>query len=390
MQNTTAWNSIQRVKAALDHREPDRVPLDIGGTRVTGIHIKAYRQYRRELNLPPSEPGMQVRYLQTPEVEADFRALLGVDLESVVPLTANEESAIKQDGAGQFYTDNWDCEWFMPEGASYFDLRRFPLAEAESPADLERIAWPKGDSPAILPNIESQAKTIWHDHQRAVVLGRSCSGIFETFSMLCGHEKAMLDLALNPSFAEAVMDRVLEYKLNYYRAAIDRLLSAGVEYFISSESDDLCSQNGLLISLEMYRRLVKPRHTQLFSAIKDYSHGRAFIELHSCGAMRELLPDFIESGVEILNPVQVSAAGMDTRALKRDFGDAIVFHGGGVDSQHTLPYGTPQEVRDEVHRRMDDLAPGGGFIFTPVHSIQHDVPFANFIAMIEAYKEYVQ
>ena len=221
------------------------------------------------------------------------------------------------------------------------------------------------------------------------MLGRTCPGIFEMPAILCGHQKAMTDLALNPALSEAIMDRILELKLVYYRAAIERVLAGGVEHFIACESDDLGAQRGLLISPEMYRRMVKPRHAHLFSAIKTFSAGRAFVGLHCCGAIRELLPDLIESGVEVLNPIQVSAAGMDTRELKRDFGDALVFHGGGVDTQGTLVSGTAQQVRDEVRRRMDDLAPGGGFIFSPVHSIQHDVPFGNFMAMVEAYRRYV-
>lgn len=384
-------SSIGRVEAALLHREPDRAPLDIGGTRVTGIHVIAYQEYRRQLGLPASDPQMQIRYLQLPKVEEDFRSLLGVDVESVDPRTAAEESEIAPAAGGLVYTDRWGCEWFMPEGAAYFDIRRFPLAQAQSASDLAGFPWPAEDSRAMLGNIAGEAKAAWFDHRRAIVLGRTCPGIFEMIRILCGYEKALLDLALNPSFCEALMDKILELKLTYYRAAIERLLEAGAGYFIISESDDLGAQNGLLISREMYRRMIKPRHAELFAAIKKFSGGRAFIELHCCGGIREIIPDLIESGVEILNPVQVSAAGMeDTRALKRDFGRELVFHGGGIDTQHTLAGGTPQQVRDEVARRMDDLAPGGGFIFTPVHSIQYDVPFANFMAMVEAYREHVQ
>jgi len=382
-------DSIERVKAALEHREPDRVPLDIGGTRVTGIHERAYQEYRRALGLAPSSPEEKVRYQRLPKVEEDFRALLGVDLESVDPCTAKEESAVRQEPEGRSYVDRWGCEWFMPEGGHYFDLRTCPLADAETPEDVDRHPWPNEDSAAVLGNIQADAAATWGERGRAVVLGRTCPGIFEMPAILCGHEKAMMDLALNPGLSEAIMDRILELKLVYYRAAIERVLAAGIEHFIACESDDLGAQRGLLISPEMYRRMVKSRHAQLFSAIKRFSAGRAFVGLHCCGAISELLPDLIESGVEVLNPVQVSAAGMDTRELKRAFGDAIVFHGGGVDTQGTLVSGTAQDVRDEVRRRMDDLAPGGGFIFSPVHSIQHDVSSANFMAMVEAYREYV-
>ena len=375
-----------RVEQALRHREPDRIPLDIGGTRVSGIHLLAYRRYRSGLGLAPSEPALQVRYLQLPRVEEDFRCLIGVDLESVDPNTAVLETEIMEDGTGGArYTDMWGCGWTMPKDSAYFDLSVFPLAQAESPKDLERFDWPPGDDPAMLSQM---AREIHEDHQRAVVLGRTCPGVFEMLSVLSGYQKAMMDLAANPSLSEAIMDRVLEHKIRYYEAAIAALLSAGIESFIISESDDLGSQSGLLISPDMYRRLVKPRHTRLFETIKRCSGGRAAVELHCCGAIREILPDLIESGVEVLNPVQVSAAGMDTAELKKRYGDSIVFHGGGVDSQATLPYGTPAEVKEEVRRRIEELAPGGGFIFTPVHSIQHDVPFENFMAMIETFYEY--
>lgn len=381
--------SIQRVKDALDHREPYRVPLDVGGTRVSGIHEQAYQVYRKAMGLGPSTPREQVRYLMLPKVEEDFRVLIGADVESVDPITAFEETDVAPCRGGQCYTDRWHSEYFMPEGGHYFDVRAWPLAGAESPADVDRFDWPNEESEAILANVTPDASAAWKEHRRAVFLGRTCPGIFEMLGILMGHEKAMMDLALNPALCEAVMDKILELKMTFYRAAIERVLAAGVDYFMIGESEDLGSQRGLLISPEMYRSMVKPRHAALFSAIKKWSGGRAYIELHSCGAVRELLPDFIESGVEVLNPIQVSADGMDdTASLKRDFGDAIVFHGGGVDTQHTLAAGTPQDVRDEVKRRIHDLAPGGGFIFTPVHSIQHDVPFENFQAMLEACRDF--
>jgi uroporphyrinogen decarboxylase len=137
----------------------------------------------------------------------------------------------------------------------------------------------------------------------------------------------------------------------------------------------------------MYRRYVKPRHKELFNFIKG--HSRAAVFLHSCGAVYDLIPDFIESGVDVLNPVQVGAAGMgDTRRLKREFGKDLIFWGGGVDTQSILPRGTPAEVRDEVKRRIGDLAPGGGFVFAAVHNIQPDVPTENIMAMWEAWQEY--
>jgi uroporphyrinogen decarboxylase len=180
------------------------------------------------------------------------------------------------------------------------------------------------------------------------------------------------------------MDATLRFHLDFWAAALEEigdLLDVAVEY------DDLGWQSGLLISKEMYRRYVKPRHRELFSFIKE--HSRPAVFLHSCGAVYDLIPDFIETGVDILNPVQVSAAGMDnTRQLKEEFGADLVFWGGGVDTQAILPRGSTDAVKEEVKRRIGDLAPGGGFVFAAVHNLQPDVPPENIAAMWEAWEEY--
>lgn len=379
-------DSRQRVKAALDHREGDRVPLDIGGTRVTGIHREAYARFREGLGLPPRSVDALIRYLELAKVDEDFRRLLEVDLESVDPATRPFERELPSGPGEKAYVDLWGCEWVLPSGSSYYGIRRHPLAGAESVADVERFPWPRGDDPVLLAPLTDAARAAWHERHRAVALGRTGPGVFEMCQVLRGHEQGLADFAANPAVSEAIMDRVLAHKIAYYRAAIERLRDAGLEWFIVSESDDLGSQAGLLVGHGMYRSLVKPRHRRLFDEILRASGGRAYLELHCCGAIRELIPDLLDVGVQVLNPVQVSAAGMDTGELKRDFGGDLVFHGGGVDSQRTLPYGTPDEVRTEVTHRMLELAPGGGFIFTPVHSIQHDVPFANFASMLDGYR----
>jgi len=182
-----------------------------------------------------------------------------------------------------------------------------------------------------------------------------------------------------------LLDAIAEVKMKYWERA---LALVGKNVMMVSEADDLASQNCALISPQLYRKLIKPRHTKLFSFIKKHAAVDVKIFYHSCGAVAPLLPDLIEAGIDILNPVQVSAAGMDTKELKRQFGKDLTFYGGGVDTQRILPRGTPAEVRDEVRRRIDDLAPGGGFIFNTVHNIQADVPPENIVAMWEAVREY--
>ena len=230
-----------------------------------------------------------------------------------------------------------------------------------------------------------RADDLLNRRHKAYVLGRNAPGIWEVALWLRGFENFFCDMAENPDFAGALMDLICEVKMKYWQKA---LALVGPNVLMVSEADDLASQNALLCSPAMYRRFIKPRHARLFAFIKQQAQVPVKIFYHSCGAVAPLLPDLIESGVDILNPVQVSAMGMDTRELKRRFGQDLTFYGGGVDTQHVLPHGTVQEVRDEVRRRLDDLAPGGGFIFNTVHNIQADVPAENIMAMWETLREF--
>jgi len=219
---------------------------------------------------------------------------------------------------------------------------------------------------------------------RAVHAGSICGGLTEGLFKMRGFEDGYMDLAAEPQRARRVMGRILEIKMAYWERM---LLQLGGAVDIVGEADDLGGQARLLFSPATYRSLVKPLHRELF----DFLHARtdAKVFFHTCGAVRELIPDLIEIGVDILNPVQVSAAGMETSALKRDFGRDIVFWGGGVDTQRVLGSGTPDQVRAEVRRRIDDLAPGGGFVFATVHNIQPDVPPENILAMHAELREAV-
>ncbi|MEI8191239.1 MAG: uroporphyrinogen decarboxylase family protein [candidate division NC10 bacterium] len=217
---------------------------------------------------------------------------------------------------------------------------------------------------------------------RAIAIGSICGGLTEGLFKMRGFEDGYMDLAADPDRARQVMARILEIKLAYW----DRILrELGGLVDIVGEADDLGGQDRPLFSPAMYRALVKPLQRELFSFIRARTSARIFF--HSCGAIRELIPDLIEIGVDILNPVQVSAAGMDGADLKREFGRDIVFWGGGVDTQRVLGGGTPDEVRADVRRRIADLRKGGGFVFAAVHNVQPNVPPENLVAMWETWRE---
>jgi len=198
-----------------------------------------------------------------------------------------------------------------------------------------------------------------------------------------GLERFLTSIAANEKFANAVMEKITDLYIENCTRYLDEV-GKYIQVFIYW--NDIATQTGSLISPETYRRLIKPKDKKLLSAIKEKTDAKIFY--HSCGATKNFIPDFIDIGVDILNPVQISAKDMNTGELKREFGDDIVFWGGGCDTQHILPFGKPDDVREEVKKRIDDLAAGGGFVFSAVHNIQGDVPPENILAMFEAFKEY--
>jgi uroporphyrinogen decarboxylase len=384
---THTWTSRSRVEAALDHREADRVPYDLGGTILTGINQHTYCKLRQHLGLPEVPIVIEDMHQQLAKVDEDVKARLKVDVWGINP--GKVPGAVpppRTEGDYDKIIDEWGIEWWMPvEGGFYYDMRRHPLAEKGTLADLAKFKWPDPVHPARFEGMAARADDLMNQRQVAYVLGRNAPGIWEISLWMRGFENFFCDMVENVAFAEALMDRICEIKMQYWAKALEIL---GPNVMMISEADDLASQNACLCSPAMYRRFIKPRHTRLFAFIRKHARVPVKIFYHSCGAVASLIPDLIESGIDILNPVQVSATGMDTKELKRQFGKDITFYGGGVDTQRVLPRGTVQEVKDEVRRRIDDLAPGGGFIFNTVHNIQADVPPQNIMAMWEALQEY--
>jgi uroporphyrinogen decarboxylase len=379
-------NSRERILTTLDHREPDRIPFDLGSCQVTGIHVVAYRNLRKALGLPEVEIEMCDAVQQLASIDDDLGRKFSIDTRGLYPLNSHNWQVVEKD-AGEYwaYNDEWGITHHRPkENGLYFSVVKSPLPRTDlTVEDIAGHSWPEVGHAIRLAGLREMA-----EHCRAsgyaVVLKDAFAGIFEFAQRIVGMENLLMMMITNEKAACALFDKLLELKLDYWQTALSEL---GDLVDIVTYADDYGTQTSQIISPDMFRRLVKPRVKTLFEAFAKLApHARRFF--HSDGNVRPLIPDFLEMGVDILNPIHIRARDMEPAALKRDFGRNLVFWGGGVDTQGVLPKGTPEEVKEDVRRNIEALAPGGGYVFNTIHNIQADVPPANIIAMWEALQEY--
>jgi uroporphyrinogen decarboxylase len=282
----------------------------------------------------------------------------------------------------------------MPPNGFYFDQRCFPLMGVDErefsrlQPYIDRVMWSAmaaplwncARQPGFYEELRRRAKRLYASTDYAIMVAYGAQ-LLEMGQFLCRIDNFLADLAGNRKRAEALLDRLVELHL----AGLDRFLEAVGPYVqVIQVGDDLGAQNGPQISPRMFKELFLPRYKAIYGAIKKKSNLSIF--MHTCGSIYSLLPYIIEAGVDIINPVQTSAAEMEPRRLKEEFGRDIVFWGGGCDTQYILPNGTPEQVRADVEERVSILAPGGGFVFAPVHNVLADVPAANVLALYDAFK----
>jgi uroporphyrinogen decarboxylase len=375
----------ERVLLALNHKEPDRVPIDLGATIVSSIVKSSYIPLKKHLGLPLEEIKMLDYVQQLPYVDEALMQRFGVDLRMVqLPAATAPGLNIFEDGDYYAFIDRWGSKLHMPkQGGLYFDWVEFPVKEATMEA-LDNYKWPCPDPPEYNDKLAEQARYLYENTDYALVGSAVIGGgIFEQPARTMGLENFLMALVTEPAFADRLMDKITDIYIESCNNYLDKL---GKYLHVFTFWDDVAGQNGWLIKPDTFRKMIKPKQRRLVEAIKKKTDAKLFY--HSCGATRDLIPDLIDLGFDILNPVQVSAKGMDTKRLKQDFGRDITFWGGGVDTQRVLPFGTPQEVGDEVKRRIDDLAPGGGFVFAAVHNIQAFVPPENIVAVFDTALEY--
>jgi uroporphyrinogen decarboxylase len=375
----------ERVELALNHQEPDHIPIDLGGTLVSSITRNAYIELRKYLGMPAEEIRMLDYVQQIPYLDEGFMQRFRSDFRlAMLPAITAQGVDLTENGRYYEFYNKWGAKLRMPrEGGLYFDYVDFPIKEPTEEA-CRRYIWPNPNPPEYYRSLGDQARSLYEHTDYAVVGGVIIGGgIFEQPARLMGLENFFTALISEPKVADEMMEKVTDIYIEASNAYLD---AVGDAIQVFTYWDDVCGQNGWLIRPEIYIQRVKPMQRRLVEAIRARTRAKLFY--HGCGAVYDLIPHLIEIGFDIINPVQVSARGMDTRRLKQSYGKDIVFWGGGVDSQQTLPFGTPAQVAEEVKRRIDDLAPGGGFVFDVVHNIQAFVPPENIIAAYETAYDY--
>lgn len=398
-------NHRERVLMALRHQEPDRVPVDLGGIDATSINGRAYQRLKDRLGIVGGRNRIHHPILDIAIVEDAVLEWAGADCRPVLfegrayrpgelfdgtpcEYPINWNPSRQADGAEVVVIDRSGTTLRRAPGAAFYFFDRAPLADAESVADIERRAieveqyddWGFWDGDWAAMEAEGRRLLETTDY---LVTGNFSGHIFAGGEILRGYETFLLDLVERPAMAQALMELLTEHQI----ARFDRYVArVGPFVQVINVSDDLGGQDAPLISPRMYRSLVKPYHARLFGHMKEKWGG--YLLMHSDGAVAPFIPDLIEIGVDILNPVQYTAGGMDLADLKSRYGRDLCFWGGGCDTQHVLPLGSPLDVRDAVKASIDALAPGGGFVFAQIQIIQPETPPENLVAMYEAVGEF--
>ncbi len=365
-------NGRERIIAALNREPTDGVPFDIGGTNVTSLNVRAHNKLEAHLGIESPTSYGNYRSQRT-QMSESLSRFLGSDVRRVhVPYP----TPLPEEVTKPIQVDKWGVEWRQADSGLYY-VRSSPLADAATTTDLETFDWPDSAELVSVEEVAEAARALRQKTDCAISLDLP-NGIVHLTQYLRGFEQWLIDSAMDLSFFDTLLERVTEIYIETIRPL---LTAVGDTIDLVTFCDDIAMQSGPFVDPRVYRRCIKPRHARILRAIRQTSD--AGVMFHSCGSVAWVLPDLIDMGIDAINPVQVSAADMDTRSLKREFGDHICFWG-GIDTQRVLPFGTPEEVEEEVRRRIEDLAPGGGYVIASVHVIQQEVPPENILAMARA------
>jgi len=418
MNQNGTMTSRERILSSIRHEEPDQVPVDLGATPSSGISAIAYCNLKKHLDIVDGHTRVYdvVQQLAQPEDEIIERFRIDVlDIgrqfntsdddwyDVILPTGQSVQFPVwfrpdRNEGGG------WDA--YAPDGtriatmpnkiATFFDQTYFPYLDGY-PVDYKNLAqempkihwaglahspWDHAVEPDFWQQLREKALYLRENTDKALMVVVGCN-LFEWGTFLRRLDNFLTDLLLEPAEVERLLDALLEIHL----VTVENVCNAvGDVVDIIRFGDDLGMDTGPFMRPKTYQKLFKPRHTVLCNYVKEHSSMHTF--LHSCGSIYKLMPDLIDAGFEIINPVQISSRDMDPERLKKEFGDDITFWGGGADTRRTINHGTPEEVKDHVRYNIEVLSPSGGFVFNTVHNIMPDVPPENIIAMFEAIDEY--
>ncbi len=377
--------SRERVLTAINHEQADRVPLIIGVSNATGIKMKPYQGIKNIIGVQapdnyiydwPELGTAKIDEATMHRLRSDVRGVL--DLEPEKTRKRNRERAPHTD-----YIDSWGSGQTEISPGHWFPSVH-PLPEARTVEELEAYqGWPDMSDPTRVAHVQENARRLAEENQYAILATPWLLFPFERAYAMQGMEAFLINMARNPDFARALLEKIAVYCKQLMGRFLEEL---GDNVDMIKIGDDLGTQNSLVISPKMYREILKPVHADFISFIRARTTAKIFF--HSCGDVAPLIEDFIEIGVDILNPIQTSAGIMsDLPSLKKRFGSNIVFCG-GIDTHRILPFGSVEEVREEVRRVMQILGPGGGFMIGAVHTVLDDVPPENVLAMVDAVEEF--
>ncbi len=371
--------SRERVEIALSHREPDRVPIDLGEGRQTSIYLEPYRRTGEKLGLGEMEFALSPRDV-VDRFDERFLKALEIDFRRVGLREVPEDKLIEPSG---MLRDVWGIGWRKAKVAAFWSPVEHPLKDATID-DLQKYPWPDPGDERRFQGIRQQAEYLSKNTPYALIAKEPghMYGVLTQAIYMRGMEDFFVDLALNKEFAVALLDKIADYHVKLY----GRYLEEVGEYVqIVHTSDDLGTQTAPYFSLKMYRELIKPKQKRLMADIKEKTNAK--ILYHSDGAISSLMDDLVEIGVDILNPIEAAVKGMEPAMLKAAWGDRLTFHG-GISQQQVLSRGTPEQVREEVKKRIKEMGQGGGYILAAAQTIVPEIPAANIIEMFRAAKEY--
>ncbi|MCX6090512.1 MAG: hypothetical protein NTX88_09150 [Candidatus Atribacteria bacterium] len=368
--------SRERVLMALGHQVPDRIPKDLGTTNCTTMTKKAYEALKQKLGVE-KETRLMMENFQVVFVDEEILQFFEIDTRGIHPQPVVQNTVIDE----TMFVSEFGITYRKPVDGLYYDMIAHPLA-GKSREELGEYQWPDPTKSMDLTGLRERAEKLHREKNYLLVGDMIDTGIFEPCWYLRGFENFLMDLVINPDFATALIEGMYQYQLQRYSLLLKEVGEFVDVIFVG---DDLATAENVIMSPKTYRDMIFPYHLEYFKNLKKLAP-HAKLLYHSCGSIINFIPHLMEAGVDILNPVQVSAQGMDTRKLKEQFGKDLCFWG-GVDTTRVLPLGTPDEVRREVRKRISELGPDG-YILTAVHDIQPDVPPENVIAMYQEAGKY--